>query len=98
MNETTTTSVMIRLARGERLCLLRGRGSAVHVEFGCISLTQHNDQTDYVMVGGGSAVLNGSGKTLINAYADTLLCLTADSGATLPDWSADSFDRVSAAA
>jgi hypothetical protein len=98
MDNTTTTSLMTRLARGDRLCLTHGQGSTLHVEFGCIWLTQHNDQTDYVMVGGGSVVLNGQGKTLIHAYADTVVCVTAEGDAALPDWSTDGFDRVSAAA
>jgi hypothetical protein len=98
MDNTTTTSVMTRLARGDRLCLLRGRNTTLHVEFGCIWLTQHNDQTDYVMVGGGSVVLNGLGRTLIHAYGNTVLCLTAEGDATLPEWPADGFDRISAAA
>ena len=96
--DDTSTSVMTRLARGGRLCLLRGHNSTLHVESGCIWVTQHNDQTDYVMVGGGDLVLNGSGKTLIQAFADTVLCMTAADGAALPDWLADSFAGVSATA
>jgi hypothetical protein len=98
MDETTTTSVMTRLTRGGRLCLLRGRDSTLHVESGCIWLTQHNDPTDYVMVAGGAVVLNGRGKTLIHAFADSVLCVTAAEGAALPDWPADRFDGVSATA
>ena len=96
--DKTTSSVMTRLARGDRLCLLRGRDSTLHVEFGCVWLTQHNDQTDYVLIAGGSVVLNGLGKTLIHSFADTVLCLTAEAGAALPEWPADRFDGVSAAA
>lgn len=96
--DETTTSVMTRLARRDRLCLLRGRDSTLHVESGCIWLTQHNDQTDYVLVAGNALVLNGLGKTLIHAFADSVLCLTAAPGEALPDWPADPFGGVSATA
>jgi hypothetical protein len=92
----STTSVMTRLARGGRLCLLRGRSSTLHVESGCIWVTQHNDQTDYVMVGGGDLVLNGQGKTLIHAFADSVLRMSAADGAALPDWPADGVSATAA--
>jgi hypothetical protein len=96
--DDTMTSVMTRLARDGRLCLRRGRGAELHVESGCIWLTQHNDQTDYVLVAGGSLVLNGRGKTLIHAFADSVLRLTAADGTALPDWSGERADGVLARA
>lgn len=71
---------MTRLLRGELLRVSDGPGCEVRVRAGCVWITQHHDNADYIVKAGGTFRIDRLGTTLVTAMADAALDLCEPAG------------------
>jgi hypothetical protein len=65
----------LEIRQGAWLKIDAREGDSLHVRFGDVWVTQHEDSKDYMLKTGDSMILSGKGVTLATAYKPTLLDL-----------------------